>query len=140
MDLYVSKQDKKDRVMQKVWNLMFIFIGPVSFSLQKNVCFNNLLRSRYTYHKKGLVFILWSQRRRHKPRVKKNATKLFYQYARSAKSLRSQWDGCLIKQQMPKEQLTKYFKKKKKKKKTLTLACMFFNLLYDVSILVFFFI
>ena len=29
---------------------------------------------------------------------------------------------------------------KKKKKKTLTLACMFFNLLYDVSILVFFFI
>ena len=31
-------------------------------------------------------------------------------------------------------------KKKKKKKKTLTLACMFFNLLYDVSILVFFFI
>ena len=36
--------------------------------------------------------------------------------------------------------INEIFQKKKKKKKTLTLACMFFNLLYDVSILVFFFI
>ena len=50
---------------------MFTFIGPVRFSLQKNVCCNDLLRSHHMYHKKGLVFILWSQRRRHKPRIKK---------------------------------------------------------------------
>ena len=36
--------------------------------------------------------------------------------------------------------INEIFQKKKKKKKTLTLACMFFNLVYDVSILVFFFI
>ena len=38
------------------------------------------------------------------------------------------------------QRINEIFQKKKKKKKTLTLACMFFNLLYDVSILVFFFI
>ena len=39
--LFVAKQDKKDRIMQRVWNLMFTFIGPVQFSLQKNVCYNS---------------------------------------------------------------------------------------------------
>ena len=56
--------------MQRVWNLMFTFIEPIWFSLQKNVCCNDLLQSHYTDHKKGLVFILWSQRWCHKPRFK----------------------------------------------------------------------
>ena len=27
--------------MQRVWNLKFTFIGPVRFTLQKNVCYNS---------------------------------------------------------------------------------------------------
>ena len=54
----------------------------------------------------------------------RNARKLCYQYARSARSLRCQWNGCLIRQQRPKEELRKCFQTKNKKKTTtLTPAC-----------------
>ena len=62
---------------------MFTFTGLVLFSIQKNVCYNNLLRSHYTYHKNRLVFILWSQKQRHKPKIKK-------MLQNAAKRLRSQ--------------------------------------------------
>ena len=45
-ELRVAKQDKKDRIMQRVWNLMFTFIGPPRFSRKKNVCYNSDMGSK----------------------------------------------------------------------------------------------